>query len=377
MRKEDDRNKQQYNSALLGVVISEVLFWGALISVLWVKSEFAPHVELHKPELIPLLAILPIATFAFLLHLRWKTKAIGLLSDSNLQDATLPGFSPGREAWRFVVWRLALSMVIFGLLGPKVGSRLQEVETKGADFVIAIDVSNSMRAEDLGVERIALARQTVERILNKLGSDRVGLVVFAGEAYIQCPLTSDYSAIKLFLNSVTTDVVATQGTALGSAIDVSVKAFDNAPESSRSILLITDGENHEDDPVAAASSAFEQGITVHVLGVATPEGAPIPHYDKRGRKIGFIHGPDGQPVVSRLDESVLVATVQAGGGSFTRANRSYIDISPVIDALNKEEKTRIANVRFTDYDHRFQFFLLLALGLIIMEAFIPNPTKRR
>jgi Ca-activated chloride channel family protein len=156
-----------------------------------------------------------------------------------------------------------------------------------------------------------------------------------------------------------------------------VKAFDNAPESSRSILLITDGENHEDDPVAAASSAFEQGITVHVLGVATPEGAPIPHYDKRGRKIGFIHGPDGQPVVSRLDESVLVATVQAGGGSFTRANRSYIDISPVIDALNKEEKTRIANVRFTDYDHRFQFFLLLALGLIIMEAFIPNPTKRR
>jgi Ca-activated chloride channel family protein len=276
-----------------------------------------------------------------------------------------------------VIWRLAIAAIIFGLLGPKVGSRLQEVETKGADFVIALDVSNSMLAEDLGLDRLTLARQTVERILNKLGGDRVGLVVFAGEAYVQCPLTSDYSAIKLFLNSISPGIVSTQGTALGQAIEVSVKAFENAPESSRAILLITDGENHEDDPVSAASTAYESGITVHILGVATPEGAPIPNLDSRGRRVGFVQDSNGQPVVSRLDESVLVATVQAGGGSFSRANRNYIDITSVLEALNKEEKTRISNVTFTDYDHKFQFFLLLALGLIVLESLIPHPIFRK
>ncbi|MFB1019376.1 MAG: VWA domain-containing protein, partial [Flavobacteriales bacterium] len=205
----------------------------------------------------------------------------------------------------------------------------------------------------------------------------VGLVVFAGEAYVQCPLTSDYSAIKLYLNSITPGIIANQGTALGQAIEVSVKAFENAPESSRAILLITDGENHEDDPVAAAAIAFEAGITVHILGVATPEGAPIPNIDSRGRQVGFIQGPNGQPVVSRLDETVLVTTVQAGGGSFSRANRNYIDITSVLEALNKEEKTRTSKVKFTDYDHKFQLILLVALCLILIESFIPHPTTRK
>lgn len=370
-------NKQLFRSALLGVTIAEILFWVIVILGLWVKSEFAPHVDLHRPNWVIWIAILPVTSLAFLIHLKWKSRAIERLSESHLQDITFPGFSQAREAWRFVAWRLAVASIIFGLLGPKVGSRLLEVETKGADFVIALDVSNSMLAEDLGLDRLTLARQTVERILNKLSGDRVGLVVFAGEAYVQCPLTSDYSAIKLFLNSITPGIIATQGTALGQAIEVSVKAFENSPPSSRAILLITDGENHEDDPVAAASVAFEAGITVHILGVATPEGAPIPNIDSRGRKVGFIHGPDGQPVVSRLDETVLVTTVQAGGGSFSRANRNYIDISSVLEALNKEEKTRIAKVKFTDYDHKFQFFLLLALCLILIESFIPHPTIRK
>ena len=377
MSRDSKRNRKLFRSALFGVTIAEILFWVLVIFGLWIKSEFAPHVDLHKPHWIIWIAILPVTSVAFLIHLKWKSRAVEKLSESHLQNVTFPGFSQAREAWRFVVWRLAIASIIFGILGPKVGSRLQEVETKGADFVIALDVSNSMLAEDLGLNRLTLARQTVERILNKLGGDRVGLVVFAGEAYVQCPLTSDYSAIKLFLNTISPSLITTQGTALGQAIEVSVKAFENAPESSRAILLITDGENHEDDPVEAASTAYESGITVHILGVATPEGAPIPNIDSRGRKVGFIQDSNGQPVVSRLDESILVATVQAGGGSFSRANRNYIDITSVLEALNKEEKTRISNVKFTDYDHKFQFFLLLALGLILIESFIPHPTFRK
>jgi Ca-activated chloride channel family protein len=230
-----------------------------------------------------------------------------------------------------------------------------------------------MMTEDLGPSRLRVAHQTVERLLSKLGSDRVGLVVFAGEAYVQCPLTSDYSALKIFLNSVSTDLVSTQGTALGTAIEVSLQAFENAPENGRSILILTDGENHEDDAVAAAAKANDAGVTVHILGLATPEGGPVPRFNKRGKKIGFLETKEGQPVVSKLDESTLIATARAGGGVFTRAQRSFIDVNPILDEFAKSLKTQSTDVRFTDYDHKFQFFILLSIILLVMESIIPNP----
>lgn len=368
---------KSYQSMAMGVILAELIFWLIVAAAILFANEFAPHIELHRKDLILLLFALPIATISFLIHLKWKMKAVGKLSEEKLAESTFPRLSMGREVWRFLIWRIAVAAIVLGGLGPKVGSKLQEVESQGSDLVIAIDISNSMMAEDLGMDRISLAKRTVERVLAKLGSDRVGLVIFAGQAYVQCPLTTDYSALKLFLNTISPDLISIQGTALGEAIDVSVLAFKNSPESSRSILLITDGENHEDDPVAAASRAREKGIYVHIIGLASPEGAPIPKYDRSGRKVGFIQGADGAPVVSRLDESVLVATATAGDGSFTRAKKSFVNISPIIDALNTAEKTRTSNVMFTDYDHRFQIFLLMALCLIILESFIPHVTRRK
>ena len=362
---------------VLWVFIAELVFWVFVVAAVLFVNEFAPHVELHRKDFILLLSALPIATISFLIHLKWKMKAVAALSEEKLAESTFPRLSMGREVWRFIVWRLAIAMIVVGVLGPKVGSKLQEVESQGSDLVIAIDISNSMMAEDLGMDRMSLAKRTVERVLAKLGSDRVGLVIFAGQAYVQCPLTTDYSALKLFLNTISPDLISIQGTALGEAIDVSVLAFKNSPESNRSILLITDGENHEDDPVAAASRARENGIFVHIIGLATPEGAPIPKYDKSGRKVGFIQGADGSPVVSRLDETVLVATATAGDGSFTRAKKSFVNIAPIINALNSAEKTRTSNVRFTDYDHRFQIFLLFALCLVVLESLIPHTTSRK
>ena len=373
----DLKNSNSLWSMVIGVAIAEAVFWVFVVAAILFVNELAPHVELHRKDLILLLIALPISAVSFLIHLRWKMKAVGKLSEDKLSETTFPRLSMGREVWRFLVWRLAVAMIVVGILGPKVGSKLQEVQSQGSDLVIALDISNSMMAEDLGMPRLSLAKRTVESVLSKLGSDRVGLVIFAGKAYVQCPLTSDYGALKIFLNTISPDLISVQGTALGEAIDVSVLAFENSAESSRSILLITDGENHEDDPVAAASRAREKGIFVHVIGIATPEGAPIPNYDKRGRKVGFIQGLDGSPVVSRIDESVLVATATAGDGSFTRAQKSYVNIEPVITALSKAEKTRISNVRFTDYDHRFQIFLLIALSLILLESFIPHPTSRK
>ena len=373
----NSKNITSFQSMALGVILAELVFWVIVAAGVVFANEFAPHIELHRKDLILLLFALPIATVSFLIHLKWKIKAVAKLSEEQLAETTFPRLSMGREVWRFLIWRLAVAMIVLGGLGPKVGSKLQEVESQGSDLVIAIDISNSMMAEDLGMDRLSLAKRTVERVLAKLGSDRVGLVIFAGQAYVQCPLTTDYSALKLFLNTISPDLISIQGTALGEAIDVSVLAFKNSPESSRSILLITDGENHEDDPVAAASRAREKGVFVHIIGLATPEGAPIPKYDKSGRKVGFIQGADGAPVVSRLDESVLVATATAGDGSFTRAKNSFVNISPIINALNTAEKTRTSNVMFTDYDHRFQIFLIIALCLVVLESFIPHTTSRK
>jgi Ca-activated chloride channel family protein len=373
----NSKNSKTFQSMALGVILAELVFWFIVGAGVLFANEFTPHIELHRKDLILLLFALPIATVSFLIHLKWKMKAVAKLSEEKLAESTFPRLSMGREVWRFLIWRLAVALIVLGGLGPKVGSKLQEVESQGSDLVIAIDISNSMMAEDLGMDRMSLAKRTVERVLSKLGGDRVGLVIFAGQAYVQCPLTTDYSALKLFLNTISPDLIAIQGTALGEAIDVSVLAFKNSPESSRSILLITDGENHEDDPVAAASRASEKGISVHIIGLATPEGAPIPKYDKRGRKVGFIQGTDGAPVVSRLDETVLVATATAGDGSFTRAKKSFVNISPIINALNTAEKTRTSNVMFTDYDHRFQIFLLIALCLIVLESFIPHASSRK
>lgn len=373
----NSKNITSFQSMALGVILAELVFWVIVAAGVVFANEFAPHIELHRKDLILLLFALPIATVSFLIHLKWKIKAVAKLSEEQLAETTFPRLSMGREVWRFLIWRLAVAMIVLGGLGPKVGSKLQEVESQGSDLVIAIDISNSMMAEDLGMDRLSLAKRTVERVLAKLGSDRVGLVIFAGQAYVQCPLTTDYSALKLFLNTISPDLISIQGTALGEAIDVSVLAFENSPESSRSILLITDGENHEDDPVAAASRAREKGVFVHIIGLATPEGAPIPKYDKSGRKVGFIQGADGAPVVSRLDESVLVATATAGDGSFTRAKKSFVNISPIINALNTAEKTRTSNVMFTDYDHRFQIFLIIALCLVVLESFIPHTTSRK
>lgn len=360
---------------IIGVSIAEIVFWGTIVAITVVLHEFAPHIEWNKMEWLMLLAILPISSVAYISHINWKIRSANKLADADLLDGVLSKFSPRRDTWRFLVWRMALALTVFAVLGPKVGSKLLEVESKGSDIMIAIDVSNSMMAEDLGPSRLAIATQTVERIISKLGTDRLGLVVFAGEAYVQCPLTSDYSSLKTYLHSVSPNLIATQGTAIGAAIDVCLKAFENAPENGRSILILTDGENHEDDPVAAASKANNSGVTVHVLGIATPEGGPIPKFNRRGKKIGFIQSSDGKPVVTKLDESSLTATSKAGGGLFTRANKSFVNINPTIEAFSKTLKIATTDVRYTDYDHKFQILLLLSMVLIILETLIPHPTK--
>ena len=363
----------RYKYSVIGLVLAEIVFAVTIVACALVLEEFAPHIEWHRGYWWWGLTVIPVITVAYLIHLRWKVKAVERLADHHLLNGVISGFSVGRQSWRFFIWRVAFAFGVLALLGPKVGSKLVEIESKGSDIIIAIDVSNSMMAEDLGPPRLEIAHQTVNRILSKLGSDRVGIVVFAGDAFVQCPLTSDYTSLKIFLNTVSTSLISSQGTAIGNAIDVGMKAFENAPANGRAIVVITDGENHEDDPVAAAAAALDAGTTVHVMGLASTEGGPIPRFNRNGKKIGFKEDSSGQPVVSKLDESTLLSTAQAGGGVFTKASNSYLDITPTINAINKLEKSKSTDLRFTDYDHKFQYLAILCIALLIIESVIPNP----
>ena len=354
------------------LVVTELLFWVAVISAWTVATSLVPSLTLHRMEWWPLLLASGLPTLGMMGHLAWRHRAVRSLADSDRLGSVLSNYRMYRPTWKHVAWRWALGAALIGWLDPKMGSRLADVETEGMDVMVALDVSNSMLAEDLGMPRLDLAKRTVERLLQAAAGDRMGLVVFAGDAYVQCPLTTDVEALKLYLGTVHPGMVPTQGTAVGRAIEVCEAGFEDGGEASRMIVVLTDGENHEDDVVAAAQRAHEAGASVHFLGIATLEGAPIPTFDRRGRPSGFRADNDGTPVVSRLDEGTLLQAAQSGKGTYTRAGKGFVELSPLLKFKDDTEKATIASVSYVDYEHHLMPWLVLAMALLLLESLIPR-----
>jgi Ca-activated chloride channel family protein len=274
-----------------------------------------------------------------------------------------------------------MAAALIGVLDLKVGAKLKEVKSEGVDVMIAVDVSTSMEAEDTGVSRLALAKQSVQRIINELDGDRAGLVIFAGDAFVQCPITTDYGAIKLFLDGITTDLVPVQGTAVGRAIEVCANGFDPESAASKMIIVLTDGENHEDDAVSMAEDVANKGIEVHTIGMGSPTGAPIPLYDRMGRPRGFKNDSDGNPIVTSLDEATLIEIANAGNGTYVQSGVGFVNINPVIGAMNGMEQTEMSTVSYTEFSHQFHYFFLSAIFLLLCESafhWVPraNPNAR-
>ena len=361
----------------IALVLSEIAFWGIALAAWFGVRSAAPNVVLDRPDWAVFLAFLPVATAVFLIGFHAKNKALKRLSDAHLAAGLLPRLRPRREAWRFVVWRAALACIALALIDPKMGTRMEEVKSEGIDVLIALDVSNSMRAEDVGMSRLALARMSVKRLLNRLEGDRVGLVVFAGDAYVQCPITTDHAALQLYLDNAVPELIPTQGTAVGTAIELCVQSFDPESPASKAILVLTDGENHEDDAVAAAEAAAAAGIEVHAIGMGSPAGAPVPDVDRYGRTRGFKTDKAGTPVVSALDEAGLIRIAEAGKGTFTRAGKGAVDLNPVLDAWQNLNSAELASVAFTDYVHRFPVFLFCALALLLLDTLLSIPLSAR
>ena len=316
------------------------------------------------PELLYLLIIIPLLIVFYVVARIRKKKAIAEFGSPELLSTLMPLQSYKRETLKFILVLVALFFVILGVAGPQFGSKLQQVKKEGVELIIALDVSNSMMAQDIKPSRLDAAKQAISRMVEKLSDDKVGLIVFAGDAYVQLPITTDYSSAKLFLSGINTDIVPIQGTAIGTAIDLAAKSFTPDTEASKAIIVITDGENHQDDAIAAAKAAREKGIYVHTIGMGLAQGGPIPEKGNPGQ---YMRDGSGNPIISKLDEETLK---EAGEGIFVRASNSNVGLNTLLDEIDRMDKTLLEERVFSDYAEKYQYFLIMALIFVLLDFMV-------
>lgn len=278
----------------------------------------------------------------------------------------------GTKGWvRIILFSLAWACFVLALSRPQVGAKLSKRETRGAEIMICLDVSNSMLARDYSPDRLDRAKLAISRLVDRLHEDRIGLIVFAGTSFVQLPITTDYVSAKMFLGNVGTDSVPIQGTAIGDAISTATKSFSAQSEKSRAVIVITDGENHEDDAVAAAKQAAEYGIKVYTIGVGSAQGQPIP---KNGE---LMKDKDGNIVVTRLDEDTLKEVAAAGNGAYVHAGNEEFGLNPIIDDIRSMEAEKYESVVFEEYDEQYMYFMGMALALLALEMLVGERRSRR
>lgn len=312
------------------------------------------------------LALIPILFLLFYLVKRWRKKARESFADSHLMLKLMPQYSNFRYRLKFSLFLIAYTLLIIGIANPQIGTKVEEVKREGIDLIVALDVSNSMKAEDLSPNRLERAKRGLLQMVEDLKSDRLGIIVFAGQAYTQLPITTDYAAAKLFLGTIDTDLVPTQGTAIGAAIELAMESYDFEQGTNKALIIVTDGENHEDDAIAAAAEAREKGIKVYTIGMGTPNGSPIPIF-KRGSKIGYRQDAEGNTIVTSLNEEMLVEIASNGDGAYVRSTNANAGFDKILADLSGLEKTEFESQMYTDYEDRFQFFIGAALLLFTIS----------
>ena len=319
-------------------------------------------------EILWLLWTVSAFAIAYFWYTKRKRKQLEEFGDAELMEQLMPNASRVRPTVKFTILMVALTLLIVAAARPQFGQSERTEKRQGIEAVVALDISNSMLAEDVAPNRLDRAKQMLSKLMDNMVDDKVGLVVFAGDAFVQLPITCDYVSAKMFLNSIKPELIKTQGTAIGAALSTSIRCFGEQSDASRAIILITDGENHEDDAVAVAQRAKEQGIRVLVVGIGKPEGSPIPLPGTNN----FIKDRQGNVVVSRLNEEMCREIAQAGGGIYVRCDNTNTATKAIQKELDKLGKQEIETQVFTDYNEQFQSFALFALLLLVIDFFIFN-----
>ena len=328
-------------------------------------------INFAQPQYLLLIFLVPLFFVFYALMLHFRKRRVRRFGDERLVSELMPSASRAKGWVRISLFSLAFFFFVIGLSRPQIGAKLKEHKAKGAEIMIALDVSNSMLAEDYSPNRLDRAKLAISRLVDRLRDDRIGLIVFAGTSFVQLPVTTDYVSAKMFLNSITTESVPIQGTAIGDAINTAIRSFSAQSEKSRAIIVITDGENHEDDPVAAAKQAAEMGIRVFTIGVGSDEGKPIPVNGE------LLKDRNGDIVVTRLDENTLKEVAAAGNGSYVRAGNSEFRLNPIVDEIKKMEAEQFNSIVFEEFDEQYMYFFAIALVLLVIEMLIGDRRMKR
>ena len=320
------------------------------------------------------LITIPVFVIAYIIYTKRKSRQLAEFGDSELMALLMPDASKNRPVWKFCLLIVALILLIVAAARPQYGQKEKTIKRQGIEVMVALDISNSMLAEDVVPNRLDRAKQMLNKMIDNMVDDKVGLVVFAGEAFTQLPITCDYVSAKMFLNTITPSMIQTQGTAIGAALQTAITSFGTQDsEAGRAIILITDGENHEDDAIAAAKQAHELGIQVFVIGIGKPEGSPIP---KPGTN-DYFKDRSGQVVVSRLNEEMCQQIAQAGSGIYVRCDNTNTAMRALQQELDRIATSELETTVYADYNEQYQSFVLIALMLLVIEFFILSRKNHR
>ena len=330
----------------------------------------------ENPEYLYGLFALPILIAVFWYSGKRRKEAVNKFAEAALQKVILPTYSKVKNRVKLTLILFALAFLIVAAADPQIGTKVQEVKQAGIDVYIDLDVSLSMMAEDIKPNRLERAKFQIANLIKKLRGDRIGLIVFSGAAYVQFPLTTDYSAANLFLSAVDVKSVPQPGTAIADAINLSVKSFDLKSNTKRAIIIITDGEDHEGDINKAVENAVTNKIKIYTIGLGSPEGVPIPVYNASGNKIGFKKDRNGNVVLTKLNELTLRDIAEKGNGKYYRAYNNQNELDDIYKDLSTIQKTEYGVRKVTDYEDRFYYFLAPAIFLLLIEFFMTNKTSK-
>ena len=317
-----------------------------------------------------LLFIIPVVVVLFLLLLVWKKRTQKKFANTELLKRLTPNRSYNKGGIKLVVFILAMALLVIGLVNPKIGTKLETVKREGVDIVFAVDVSKSMLAEDIAPNRLEKAKRLVSEIINQLASDRIGIIAYAGQAYPQLPITTDYGAAKMFLQSMNTDMLTSQGTAIDQAIELATTYYDDAEQTNRVLFIISDGEDHsEGSTIDAVEDAADEGIIIYTIGVGKEKGAPIP-IKRNGILESLKKDSQGETVITKLNESVLVDIANEGDGQYIDGSNTETAVEFIKEELLKMDKKEFEAKQFAEYKDQFQWFIGGALLLLFLDIFI-------
>lgn len=327
----------------------------------------------QHPEYLLLLLAVPALVLIFAALLFWRAHILKGIGEAPLVASQMLGRIPGRITLRAVLVLGALLLMIGGAANLQGGGKPEQVQRKGVDVMIALDVSKSMLANDLQPDRLTRAKQLIERLLDKLHNDRVGLIIFAGRAYLQVPLTIDYSSMRMMLQNARPDLVPTQGTVIGDAIELAMKSFSQKEKKFKSLIIISDGEDHDEKAISKAKEAAEAGVVIHTVGVGSPQGALLFDETTKQPKLD----QNGKQVLSKLNQDELKNLAEKGQGTYTLLGNGAEAASKISAQIDGMEGRALGSISYTDYDSYFQYFLLPALMLLLLECLIPGAAKFR